>query len=111
MKCLTNGSTVRIEARRSVTYFHVELDRHDIVLAEGLPTESYLDTGDRTSFENGGAALVLHPDFSRLAWDARACAELKVTGPEVEATRAKLAERAWAGLAAGQVDAVSSGSS
>jgi collagen type I alpha len=110
VRVLANGGTIRAEARRAVEYFHVELDRHDVLLAEGLPVESYLDTGDRACFENGGAALVLHPDFARLAWDAGACAELKVTGPEVEAVRASLAERARAG-AADQVDAVLSGSS
>ncbi len=67
-----------------------------MVLAEGLPAESYLDSGDRAMFENGGGALVLHPDFSRWAWDARACAEIKVVGPEVEAVRLKLARRAGA---------------
>ncbi len=110
VKCLANGSTVRQEARPSIEYFHVELDRHDIVLAEGLPTESYLDTGDRAGFENGGAALVLHPDFARRAWDAGACAELKVIGPEVAAVRARLAERARAGGVPDQVDAASVGS-
>ena len=111
VRFLANGSTIRAEARRSIDYFHVELDRHDILLAEGLPVESYLDTGDGACFENGGGALVPHPDFARLAWDARACAELRVTGLEVEAVRARLAERARAGAAADQVDAVLSGSS
>ena len=111
VKCLANGGTVRQEARRSVAYFHVELDRHDILLAEGLPAESYLDTGDRALFENGGAALVLHPDFARLAWEAGAYAALKVMGPEVEALRARLAERAQGGGVADQVDAVSCESS
>ncbi len=107
VKRLANGSTVRQEARASIEYFHVELDRHDILLAEGLPVESYLDTGDRACFENGGAALVLHPDFGRLAWDAGACAELKVTGPEVAAVRAQLEEWAHAASMRDQVDAAS----
>jgi hypothetical protein len=95
-RMLINGSTVTQVRVDSVDYFHVELERHDIVLAEGLPSESYLDTGDRASFENAGGAMVLHPDFSRWAWDARACADLKVTGPELERVRAQLAERAKA---------------
>jgi hypothetical protein len=77
-------------------------------MAEGLPTESYLDTGDRACLENGGVALVLHPNFARRAWDAGACAELKVIGPEVAATRARLAERARAAGVPDQVDAASS---
>jgi phospholipase/lecithinase/hemolysin len=42
-----------------VSYYHIALDRHDIVLAEGLACESWLDTGNRAMFENapvGGAA-------------------------------------------------------
>jgi hypothetical protein len=37
-----------------VTYFHVELPRHDVVLAEGAAAESYLDTGNRSAFANAG---------------------------------------------------------
>ncbi len=90
---LVNGSTVTQEHAASVEYFHVELERHDILLAEGLPAESYLDTGDRATFENAAGAIVLHPDFARWAWDGQACAELKVIGPELDAVRAKLAQR------------------
>ncbi len=93
---LLNGRTVTQEPVARVEYFHVELARHDLLLAEGLATESYLDTGDRASFENAGGAMVLHPDFARLVWDGRACAELKVTGPELAAVRAQLAQRAEA---------------
>jgi len=95
-KLLVNGRTITQKHVARVEYFHIELARHDILLAEGLPAESYLDTGDRATFENAGGAIVLHPDFSRWAWDARACAELKVTGPELDAVRAKLAQRAGA---------------
>jgi Hint domain-containing protein len=111
VKCLINASTVRQEARASIDYLHVELGQHDILLAGGLPTESYLDTSDRACFENGGAALVLYPDFARLAWDGRGCAELKVIGPEVAAVRANLAERARAAFVPDQVDAASAESS
>jgi hypothetical protein len=40
---LVNGTTIRQEkAWSSVEYFHVELDTHAILLAEGLRAESYL---------------------------------------------------------------------
>ncbi len=45
---LVNGATIIREAlTAAMTYFHVELDRHDILLAEGLPCESYFDSGNR----------------------------------------------------------------
>jgi T5SS/PEP-CTERM-associated repeat protein len=60
---LINGrSIVQIE-QASVEYWHVELETHDILLAEGLPAESYLDCGNRAAFANGGAFVEAHPDF------------------------------------------------
>ena len=50
---LVNGRSIREQPVEAVTYWHVELDRHDIMLAEGLPCESYLDTGNRAAFANG----------------------------------------------------------
>jgi hypothetical protein len=62
---LVNGSTIRTEGGwTAVDYYHVELDDHGILLAEGLPAESYLDTGNRGFFANAGAPLVLHPDLT-----------------------------------------------
>ena len=54
---LINGTTIRQEKDwTSVEYFHVELDAHAILLAEGLPAESYLNTGNHGFFANSGAA-------------------------------------------------------
>ncbi|MCB8882042.1 Hint domain-containing protein, partial [Acidisoma cellulosilytica] len=95
VKYLINDSTVRFDLSiERVTYFHVELAQHEVLLAEGLPAESYLETGGRAMFENGGMPVVLHADFSPLAWDVLGCADLKVTGAEVDAIRATLAARA-----------------
>ena len=62
---LVNGATIRQETDwTAVDYYHVELDRHAILLAEGLPAESYIDTGNSGFFANSGAPLVLHPDLT-----------------------------------------------
>ena len=62
---LLNGTTIRQERDNwAVHYYHVELDEHAILLAEGLPAESYLDTGNKGFFANSGAPLVLHPDLT-----------------------------------------------
>ena len=47
---LVNGASVRQVACEQVTYFHVELADHSVLLANGLPAESYLDTGNRALF-------------------------------------------------------------
>jgi hypothetical protein len=93
---LVNGRTVRQEPADSITYFHVELAAHDVLLAEALPCESYLDTGNRAAFANGGAAMMLHADFARRAWAEGACAPLAEGGPAVAALRARLLARAGA---------------
>jgi hypothetical protein len=50
---LVNGATVAQQAVDHAEYFHIELVEHDILLAEGLPAESYLDTGNRDAFAAG----------------------------------------------------------
>ena len=58
-RLLMNGATImRDEHVTAVTYFHIETDQHSILLAENAPAESYLDTGNRGIFENGGAPLI-----------------------------------------------------
>ena len=95
VRYLVNGATIRREGRSAVTYYHVELDRHDVVLAEGLPCESYLDTGNRGDFE-GGTVVRLHPAFARHAWEVGAAAPLVVEGPVLEGVRRRLLGRAGA---------------
>lgn len=96
IRYLVNGATVVRAPAAAVTYWHVELPAHDVILAEGLPAESYLDTGNRGAFANGGAAVALHPDFSRNVWDGEGCARLVVDGNELRAARAWLLNRAVA---------------
>jgi hypothetical protein len=93
IKHLTNGDTVRQVERETVEYFHIELPAHDVLLADGLPAESYLDTGDRGSFENGSRVIALFPVFSPFAWDALGCAPLVVTGLPVAAVRRQIEVR------------------
>jgi hypothetical protein len=106
---LLNGTTIVQVAAEVVTYWHVELDRHDAILAEGLAAESYLDTGNRAAFDNGGAAVQLQPDFAYGVWEALSCAPLICTGKRLTAIRASLAgechsqsTRQRSGPAAGQ---------
>jgi autotransporter passenger strand-loop-strand repeat protein len=58
IRCPLNGATVRRQYADKVTYWHVELPRHGVLLADGLPAESFLDTG------NGGVFADLASDSS-----------------------------------------------
>jgi hypothetical protein len=91
-----NGATIRQEAAAAVVYYHIELDSHDIVLAEGLPAESYLDTGNRSAFANGGDAVHAHADFALAVWQRQACAPLVAAGLKLMVTKRRLLDRAMA---------------
>ncbi len=99
---LVNGATITQEHVGEITYYHVELAAadgtaaHDILLAEGLPVESFLDTGNRSAFANGGEATMLHPDFALRTWDAQACAPLLRDGPQLADLRTELQAEATA---------------
>ena len=94
IRYLVNGRTVIQEARDALTYWHVELERHDVIIAEGLPCESYLDTGNRGAFSNGGTFVQMLPDFALRIWQAEACAKLVLGGVELEAARSWILQRA-----------------
>ena len=93
-RCLVNNLNVTIDRSSQVEYFHIELQRHDVVLAEGLPAETYLENGDRANFDNGGLPARLHPDFASLTWENEGYAPLTLAGPELEQVRSLLAQRA-----------------
>jgi hypothetical protein len=98
-KLLVNGASIAPDTIcREMTYFHVELDSHDILLAEGLPAESYLDTGNRAMFENGGQPMVLHPDFGtgQQLRVSQSCLPFADRPDQVEPVWRALAERAEA---------------
>ena len=104
VKFLCNGTSIKQVKRRRVTYHHVELPGHAVILAEGLPVESYLDTGDRAHFA-GQPTIRLFPDFATrrtdalaLAWEARGAAPLVVTGARLAAARATVAASPSGGL-------------
>jgi hypothetical protein len=93
---LVNGDTIAREEVAEVTYWHVELESHDVLLAEGLPCESYMDAGNRAWFgrEYGRLATV---DPVRVAESLTCYARPFVDhGPIVEAIRQRLMIRAQA---------------
>jgi hypothetical protein len=76
------------------------LPAHHVILAEGLPCESYLDTGNRGAFANAEGPVQLHPDFALRIWEAKGCAPLVLDGPMLTAARRRLlAEAAALGFA------------
>jgi hypothetical protein len=98
VKLLVNGASIQRETLcHSVTYYHVELDTHDILLAEAVPAESYLDTGNRGIYENAGAsAAAPAPDSGQRQREAESCRRFVDDAPSVEPFWRHLADRAVA---------------
>jgi hypothetical protein len=86
VRLLTNGSTIAQVQVDAITYHHVELTQHDVLFAEGLAVESYLDTGNRAGFA-GGQVITLHPEFGWRQWEAAGCAPLVTAGPKLTEAR------------------------
>ncbi|MCJ2063273.1 Hint domain-containing protein [Methylobacterium sp. J-088] len=85
---LVNGTSItRGEAVADLTYWHVELDSHDLLMAEGTPAESFLAArGVRVGFDgiqalDAGAAPKPYAPRTEL-------------GPDLAALRGRLARRA-----------------
>jgi hypothetical protein len=71
---------------QEVTLYHVELETHDVLLANGAPAESYRDDGNRWLFQNANSG-----------WDQPAkppCAPVLTGGPIVDAAWRRLLDRA-----------------
>lgn len=86
-KSLINGSTIRQVAVEGVTYYHVELEEHDVIVANGVGAESFINVGNRSFFANMAAVdLMAKPDdASRTLVDY--CAPFHAEGVIVDAIR------------------------
>jgi fibronectin-binding autotransporter adhesin len=91
VKHLINGSTIAQVPVDRITYHHIELAEHNVLLAEGLPAESFLDMRDGSNYTDRPGPIRLYPDFSVRMWEAFGCARLVVTGSELAAARALVA--------------------
>ncbi|MDA8248129.1 MAG: Hint domain-containing protein [Rhodospirillales bacterium] len=94
VRYLLNDATVAQLAVATVTYWHVELPAHGVLLADGLPAESYLDSGNRAAFANGGTLVMAHADFARRVWTDRGCAPLVTEGAMRDRVYARLIAQA-----------------
>ena len=56
-KLLVNGKSVyQDKTIKKVKYYHIELEEHSIIVAEGIYAESYLDANNRGTFDNSKEA-------------------------------------------------------
>jgi O-antigen biosynthesis protein len=92
-KDLVNGaSIVQAERADKVEYFHLELESHEVIIAEMAPSESFIDDDSRLMFHNVHEYRLLYPDVE--PGPAQYCAPRLDNGHEVEAARRRIALRA-----------------
>jgi len=112
-KDLVNGASIQqAESVESVAYFHIELDSHDVIFAEGAATESFIDDESRGLFQNAEDYYARYGDDAREP--GQYCAPRLFDGAVVEAVRRRLLQRAGldksgsggAGTVRGHVDLV-----
>lgn len=72
-------------------YFHIETEAHAIIKANGVLTETYLDTGNRYAFRQGGT--VIHLGSQALNWDTDAAAPLSTSQDSVQTLFQKICDR------------------
>ena len=98
---LINGvSIVQLDAVDTLRYFHVELDSHDVLFAEGAAAETFVDCDSRAMFQNAASFASLYPNHAAPVWSF--CAPRVEDGLALASIRARLAARA--GLDADHVD-------
>ena len=84
---LVNHKTILWDDRaQEVEIYHVELESHDVLIANGAPAESYRDDGNRWLFQNARSGWDLPPQ--------EPYAPVLTGGPVVDAVWARLLGRA-----------------
>jgi hypothetical protein len=84
---LVNHKTILWDDRaQEVEIYHVELESHDVLIANGAPAESYRDDGNRWLFQNANSGWDLPPQ--------EPYAPVLTGGPVVDAVWRRLLDRA-----------------
>jgi beta-glucanase (GH16 family) len=90
---LINGiSIIQPERVDAVEYFHLELDTHAVLIAEGALSESFVDDDSRGMFHNAHEYFALYPNASNQP--AQFCAPRHHDGYVLEGARRRLNVRA-----------------
>jgi len=104
---LVNDLTITQDRKETfVTYYHLELPQHDVIYANDLPAETYLDTSPenrnffKTQIDNSQDINKQFPacpqgvQVWQHIWDTQGYAPLTQSGPILEAVKASLIEHA-----------------
>ena len=98
---MVNGTSIVREGNMPTqfTYYHIETAEHNLILAEGAPTETFVDNVDRMAFDNwaeyeglqNGAEAIVEMDYPRAKSARQVPARLRAKLDACAAPYAKLA--------------------
>lgn len=92
-RMLVNGRSIYYDTTiTSYDYYHIEAEKHSVIMADGVLTESYLDTGNRRNFRQVGKVIKI--GGKQKNWHKDAAAPLGVQRDFVEPIFQKIKERA-----------------
>jgi len=93
---LVNGdNVVQAQTVETVRYFHIELESHDVILAEGAWSETFVDDDSRMIFHNAVDYFRRFPEEHNVP--ARYCAPRVNEGYELETIRRRIGKRGRGG--------------
>lgn len=93
-KLLINGTSITQDATlEPFIYYHIELEQHGVLIAEGAYAESYLDLGNRVTFLEPGTLMFTSPER---AVNSSHCYPPVYCGPVLDGIREELDQRAQA---------------
>lgn len=93
VRMLVNGKSIAYDHTiTAYDYYHIETETHSIINANGILTESYLNTGNRNSFSQDSSIFRLSHDAK--TWAEDAAAPLITTRQHVEPLFKQIAARA-----------------
>ncbi|MGD7069829.1 Hint domain-containing protein [Acetobacter sp. AAB5] len=105
VRMLVNGVSIFYDTSiTSYDYYHVETEQHSVITADGMLTESYLDTGNRRAFRQEGKIATLR--HATQSWESDAAAPLCVERAFVEPLFRKLKARNTSGARAEHAELV-----
>jgi O-antigen biosynthesis protein len=95
-RLLLNGTTIEQRAElETIEYFHLEFEAHEVIFAEGMAAESYVDCDNRGMFQNAADFARRYPADARPAW-VYCAPRLEAGAAVLQPLRAALSARAGA---------------
>jgi hypothetical protein len=92
-RLLANGMSIRqVRDFDLVEYFHLEFDDAQVIVANGAPSESYVESGNRRMFANYGEYVALYGEAPAEA-PSRRRFHLVTSGAAVHAIHRRLSDR------------------